>query len=66
MSEYKLIYRFVLDDDSELILNDKQIDELYAGLVSVIKHCAGIRITKAISGAENHETPTRGARSAGA
>ena len=51
MSEYKLIYRFVLDD-SELILNDKQIDELYAGLVSVIKHCAGIRITKAISGAE--------------
>lgn len=50
--EYKLIYRFVLDDDSELILNDKQIDELYAGLVSVIKHCAGIRIAKAISGAE--------------
>jgi hypothetical protein len=52
MSEYKLIYRFVLDDDSELILNDKQIDELYAGLVSVINHCAGIRIAKAISGAE--------------
>lgn len=31
------MYRFVLDDESELILNDKQIDELYADLESVIK-----------------------------
>ncbi len=34
------MYRFVLDDESELILNDKQIDELYADLESVIKQRA--------------------------
>ena len=37
------LYRFVLDDDSELILNDKQIDELYADLESVIKQRAAFQ-----------------------
>ena len=37
------LYKFVLDDDSELILNDKQIDELYADLDSVIKQRAAFR-----------------------
>ena len=37
------LYKFVLDDDSELILNDKQIDELYADLDSVINQRAAFR-----------------------
>ena len=37
------LYKFVLGDDSELILNDKQIDELYADLESTIKQRAAFR-----------------------
>lgn len=37
------LYKFVLDDESELILNDKQIDELYADLESVIKQRSAFR-----------------------
>jgi hypothetical protein len=37
------LYKFVLDDESELILNDKQIDELYADLESVIKQRAAFQ-----------------------
>lgn len=39
------LYKFVLDDESELILNDKQIDELYADLDSVIKQRAAFQFT---------------------
>ena len=37
------LYKFVLDDESELILNDKQIDELHADLESVIKQRAAFQ-----------------------
>ena len=39
------LYKFVLGDgdESELILNDKQIDELYADLDSAIKQRSAFR-----------------------